>query len=130
MYLLVLLALSLHISIVDLRTHKITNRSNLLLAVLLLLRPNFSKISVVILAFLVAFVITVLLKIGMGDLKLWSVLLFSNGEILLTLRYLNLMAVALTLLLALTVIRHRTLSGSVPLAPVILAPFLLLYLAI
>ena len=103
---------------------------NLVFCGFLLFKPHFANSTIVTLSLIFALALTLLCRIGMGDFKLWSVLLITNGNLILTLRYFNYFALATIVLLMIFLIRNRNLNGSAPFAPVILAPFLLVYLGI
>jgi hypothetical protein len=54
----------------------------------------------------------------------------TQGSIIATPEYASRFMITITLLVAISVIRHRKVAGSIALAPAILAPFLLGYLGI
>jgi hypothetical protein len=129
-YQVLLILLSLHIVVFDIRFHKITNASNFVLLSLLILHPHRSWVSREITAALIALIVTIIFKIGMGDLKLWLVLAFTNDRIVLSLRYFELAASSAALLALGALLRTRNIRTSIPLAPALLIPFLVVYLAI
>lgn len=118
------------ITLVDIRFHKITNRSNSLLALLLLFDLNPATLTQTLSALVLAFILVPILKIGMGDLKLWTILVITNGKLILTVEYFNGICIALLFLTLFTLVQRKGLQGAVPMAPVLLAPFLFLYLEI
>jgi hypothetical protein len=71
-----------------------------------------------------------LLRIGMGDLKLWLGMLISQGQILLSLEYLHFFLVATISVLIITWLRFGDRRASVAFGPSLVMPFLLIYLGI
>lgn len=124
------LSIALHISIFDLRHHLITNRSLLLFTLPLALTPHFAEILPTVTSLLLALLLTLIFGIGGGDFKLLSLLLIMQGDLILSARYLSGLCLALLLLSSIFSLRYRSLKGSIPLAPAIIGPFLLLYLEI
>jgi Flp pilus assembly protein protease CpaA len=71
-----------------------------------------------------------LFGVGMGDLKLIVGLIALQGELILSIYYLQLLLAILALTLLGSLLLRGNLKGSVAFAHVILGPFLLIYLAI
>jgi Flp pilus assembly protein protease CpaA len=124
------IAFSLLISYVDVKKHLIYNRHLALFAIPLIVTSETAPISIIFIAAFLALVISLLCRIGGGDLKLFCLLLFTHGALITTYRYFALFFIAISIAVLLTLLRRRSLKGSLPLAPPILAPFLYLYLDI
>ena len=127
---LILLVTTLYISIHDFRSHRIRNISLVILFVILLSDLNVSPAPKTIYALISSTLIAFLLRVGAGDLKLFLVLLFTQGGVLLTQQYLTLFMLSATALAALSIAITRGKVGSMAFGPVILLPFTALYLAI
>jgi Flp pilus assembly protein protease CpaA len=68
-------------------------------------------------------------KIGMGDLKLLTILMVLQGQILLNpIYWISFTSIAL-ISITLHILLRRTIRGEIPLAPSILLPFSALYLS-
>lgn len=119
---------SLYISWVDLREHRIYNRDLLIFAGILALDLNEIAMKWIGLLLALSLILTMLLRIGGGDLKLFSVLLLTQGRIIVSIQYLNYLLAGLLLSLLITALHHRTLNCTVPLAPAIALPFLVIHL--
>jgi Flp pilus assembly protein protease CpaA len=130
MFFSALLALSAYIILRDFLTHRISNRSVLLLTALLFLSPHQSGVKSIIVSILVISTLFHFSKIGMGDLKLMLGLLITQGELIISIRYLALLLCVLLITLITQLISRRTLHGSVAFAHVLLLPFLISYLDI
>lgn len=76
------------------------------------------------------FLISILCRVGGGDIKLFGVLIVTQGSYLASFDYLRGLLNTTVIMVAVTVTYRRSLQGSIALAPVILAPFLWLYLEI
>lgn len=124
------IALSLFITVDDLQNHRIRHMSLLLLAVPLLIASHMSTLHSILFASLFLLFITALTKLGGGDLKLFLLLFVSQGAIVISLDYLQWFLLACTVEVSIFAILRRSFGGSIPLAPAILAPFILCYLAI
>jgi Flp pilus assembly protein protease CpaA len=122
--------LSMHICIHDLRFLKVLNLETAFLLVLLFSATNLTSLSSTLLSAVVSIFCFLLLKIGMGDLKLWLVLIATEGAIVLSMDFLLRAFAIAALLVAVTSIRRGTMKGSIAFAPVLLLPFLSLYLGI
>jgi hypothetical protein len=124
------ISFSLLVSFVDVKKHLIYNRHLAFLAIPLIATSETVPISMILISALLALVISLLCRIGGGDLKLFYLLLFTHGALVTTYRYFALLFIAISITALFTVVRRRSLKGSLPLAPSILAPFLYLYLDI
>ena len=80
---------SLYISWVDLREHRIYNRDLLIFAGILALDLNEIAMKWIGLLLALSLILTMLLRIGGGDLKLFSVLLLTQGRVIVSIQYLN-----------------------------------------
>lgn len=126
----VILILSLLIASRDLRTHRISNRLNLLFALVLLLDRHSLGITAIALTFLATLVLMLALRCGMGDVKLSLSLLLSQSAIICTVQYLTLVTVTATLTLLVALICGSRVNGSIAFAPALVLPFAAIYLAI
>jgi Flp pilus assembly protein protease CpaA len=125
-----IVGLTLHISIFDLRFHRIQNASIIILGHLLTFSMHRLAILPMLIGLFVLWICGLIGNVGMGDLKLLTILIVLQGEILLQSN-----AIVLSLLIAsLSVLLHlssrRTLKGEIALAPAILIPFTSVYLAL
>lgn len=125
-----ILLLSLWISLNDLRTHRIRNSDLLILALPLVFSIHLPGAISALLLISTALVLSMILNIGGGDFKLFSLLVLTQGSIIATAEYVLRFMIAITILVVLSVISRRKIAGSIALAPAILAPFLLGYLGI
>ncbi len=121
---------SLYISWVDIREHRIYNRDLIAFALILSLNANQISFKWSVSILIIALLVTILFRIGGGDFKLFSVLLFTQGGAIGSTEYLSYLCMALSVSLLIASVRHRTLHCAVPLAPAIALPFLLTYLGI
>jgi hypothetical protein len=101
-----------------------------LLAIVLLADLKSGNPRHILLTVLLSFIATISLRFGMGDFKLWLVLLISQSSIVLSYLYCTLVLLASVAAILLSLMRGNRLTGSMPFAPVILLPFTALYLAI
>ena len=124
-----ILIVAIYISLHDIKFQKISNFSNLILLILLALDPHKTGTRTLVIAILFSALLVFIFKIGMGDFKLWLSMLYTQAELTLTIKFLNmfLFALALTIAWALTA---RRLKGSIAFAPLLLGPFMALYLGI
>ena len=126
MIFLLIAAISIFISLHDLRTHRIPNRATLTLFVLLLLPPHNSHLTLALLLLPVILGAMYLMRFGMGDLKLVLVVLLTSFEIVTTPLYFWL-SIKITIA---TVVAHFVRgSRQTAFAHIVLIPFLLSYLA-
>lgn len=125
-----IILLALHIAIRDVRTHMISNHSNLALMCLLFVDSHRVSIHEFLVAWILLLLISVFTHLGGGDFKLLTVLLITQGKILVSINYGLGLAAALTVALIASLLIRRNLKGSIPMGPSILAPFIFGYLAI
>lgn len=125
---LLLIMFTLYISSIDLKFHRIPNISLLWLIIVLINPMNHLGLHVTLLALFLLWIIGLTSKVGMGDLKLLTVLLVLQGEILL--RPISLIAFffVTTLMIAFHCVMNKSLRGDIALAPAILIPFTVAYL--
>lgn len=123
-------SLSLGISWVDIRAHRIPNKLSLLFLLANLLDSHCKSLGVTVVSVALMGTLFMALRIGMGDIKLAVVLITTQGGEVLTLDYLNRLALALFLAMVLHLCSKRTIKGSIAFAPVLLMPYLMLYLDI
>jgi Flp pilus assembly protein protease CpaA len=121
---------SIWISIVDLRTHRISHRSLLILALPLIVSRDVSSLGKILISLAIFFMLTIVMRMGGGDLKLLSLLTLTHGEIIDSRSYLCLFLLSVSCSAICMALRQSSLRASVPLAPAILGPFLLCYLDI
>jgi Flp pilus assembly protein protease CpaA len=127
----VLVALgSLYISWVDLREHRIYNRDLAILAIFLTLDSHTIALKWSGALLVLALILTCAFRFGGGDFKLFALLLLTQGRIIATSQYVNYLFAALSASLLISTMRHGSLHCTVPLAPAIVLPFLLMYLDI
>lgn len=79
---------------------------------------------------LLIWILGVFSKVGMGDLKLLTVLLLLQGELLLRPITLTIGALVITFMIAIHLIINKSLKGDIALAPAIMIPFTMAYLTI
>ena len=130
MFFSVLLILSLFISVRDIAEHRISNRSNFALLLLLLSDPHCASIKVALLGLFITVFTSILLGFGGGDIKLLSVLIMSQGSIVIARDFLQLFLFGAGVSLLIAIAARRSLTGALPMAPAILTPFVIRYLAI
>jgi Flp pilus assembly protein protease CpaA len=124
------LAISVAIAAVDIKSHRIPNRLTLVLFFALALFPRSSKPEAVVIAILLTVVIGTGFRFGAGDIKLVIALILTSGQIILTREYFLGMALTATLTILLTRLILGSSVKSIPFAPSILLPFIASYLAI
>ena len=125
--LLVLVTASICIS--DYRFHRVPNLTLFFLVCILI--PSIAIISLVPMLFLILtlWVLGLLAKIGPGDLKLLTILIIMQGEIILdSLMWILFLGIAAISLL-MHILERRSWQGEIPLAPAIVIPFTALYLS-
>jgi Flp pilus assembly protein protease CpaA len=120
----------LFISIRDIQTHRISHQSNLLFFLLLLLKPQPTSLIAISLILILSFVASILLGIGGGDFKLFAALTITQGALVRSERYLLGLVLTLAVSTLISFAFTRSLRTAIPLAPALLAPFALSYLAI
>lgn len=124
-----LVVTAIYISFTDIVSHRIPNRSLLLLIIALTNQMNQIPLEMTALVLLLIWGAGLLARVGMGDLKLLSILTTLQGQILV-----NPMAwIFFSVVAALSILIHvgvrRSFQGDIALAPAILIPFTSLYLA-
>lgn len=127
---LLVFSLSLTVSIIDLRTHRIPNRLTIALSLVLLLDNYDSLFIESIPAILFVFAAGFFAKIGLGDVKLLIALILTSTKLILSAPYflgMALVSLALVIFALLTQGFRRTM---IAFAPAILAPFVYIYLDI
>ena len=124
------IAISLAIAAIDIKSHRIPNKLTLVLFCALALFPRSSKPGEVFIAILLTVVIGTAFRFGAGDIKLVIALILTSGQIILTREYFFAMALTATLTILLTRLILGSSVKSIPFAPSILLPFIASYLAI
>jgi Flp pilus assembly protein protease CpaA len=127
---LAVFSLSIYICLRDIALHRISNYSNFALLILLSLDLDLAPPRLVLVALLFAISISAICRFGGGDFKLLALLIATQGAVVISREYLELFLLAASISLTLAVVVRRSLAGSIPMAPAILTPFLILYLAI
>ena len=123
---LIAVAVLLYISWRDLRSHRISNRSLILLAFSLLLRFDFSFHFFEFLGILTLLTLSALrLSLGGGDIKLVAVLVLFGQLVFSMSQYLVISALIGFFQIVHHFIRSRTLKGEIALAPTICGPMLI-----
>lgn len=122
--------ISLYISVVDLISHRISHYSLILLSIPLLLNPHGMRVEVLLMGIAVLTLLTLISSLGGGDFKLLLVLLISQGSLVMSLAYLQIFLFVAFIQVVIFALIRKGFQGAIPLAPSILAPFLLCYLAI
>ncbi|CAN2199922.1 hypothetical protein MCEMRE196_00766 [Candidatus Nanopelagicaceae bacterium] len=130
MLLSMVLILCIYICFRDIAEHKISNFSNIALLILLFLDRNFASFILVLVGLLITLAMAMLCGFGGGDTKLLSVLIVSQGSVVISLDYLQLFLISSGISLAMAVVARRSFTGAIPMAPAILTPFIIGYLAI
>ena len=125
---LFLIGITLYILISDIRFHRIPNISLLFLTIALLY--SMHQISAVKIALILIFmwILGIFSKVGMGDLKLLTILILLQGEVVIDPRTWILFSVCTVLSIIFHRLVERSLKGEIPLAPAILVPFVSVYL--
>lgn len=119
-----------YIALNDLRTHKITDKSNFVLFLLLLIDANPLPLFHLLMAWFALIAICLATHLGGGDFKLLTVLLLTQGKVLLSASYGVGIAISASLTVLIFLFIRRNLDDSVPMGPAILGPFAIGYLAI
>ncbi len=116
---------SIYISLFDLRHHKITNLSVVLLSVLLFIEGDFHVYFLTGILFIVPLLLLGIFGgLGGGDVKLLiavALMVIPVGSIS---TYLTILVVAISILTALTIAARMRLRGNIALAPAICASYL------
>jgi len=119
---------SIYICIVDVRSHRIPNWSLLPLALSLVVDSSAPSFKVLTLTLSLLWSVGLLFGVGMGDIKLLSLLLLLQGSQILDFRYLLNACLVASVTIFFKLLMGSGLRGEVALAPTILIPFLLGYL--
>lgn len=122
--------ISLFIALRDVKTHKITHASLLALSIPLSLNMHRIFLWQSLLLILATLLVSLLFGIGGGDFKLLALLILTQGALVASITYLQILLMAISLSLLISIIVNRSLKGSIALAPAILLPFMACYLAI
>lgn len=124
----VVIVISIYICTTDIRQHKIPNVSLPLLAFPLIANLAMPAKENLAIALSILWVFGLVAGVGMGDIKLLTLLLVTQGLHLLDLRYL--IGLSLISLISISFARFKggTFRVEIPLAPAILIPFLAIYL--
>jgi len=125
---LLLIGLTLYICVIDLRFHRIPNDSIVGITIVLIYPINPLNLQIASFSLLLIWLIGITSKVGMGDLKLLTVLLVLQGEILLRPISLAVSALVITLMIGIHLAVNKSLKGDIALAPAILIPFTVAYL--
>lgn len=120
----------LFIALKDIYTHKISHQSNLMLFLLLLVKPQPTSFTATFLILIGSLVASILFGIGGGDFKLFAGLTIAQGALIRSEMYLMGLVLALAISILFSFAHTRSLHRAIPLAPALLAPFALSYLAI
>ena len=123
-----LIGLALYICAMDIRCHRIPNASILGMTIVLIYPNHSLDLPLASFSLLLIWILGIFSKAGMGDLKLLTVLLLLQGEILLRPITLKIGALVITFMIAIHLIVNKTLKGDIALAPAILIPFTMAYL--
>ena len=124
-----LIVMTAYISISDIKFHRIPNTSLLILTLTLLYSTHtISATSTLIILFSI-WLAGLLAKMGMGDLKLLTILLILQGQILINPIFWILFAAIALLSIIFHMMARGTIRGEIPLAPAILIPFTGIYLS-
>lgn len=122
--------LAAHICIYDLRFFRVRNLDTALFLGLSIFDMNSASFLCTFLASVISIFSFVGLRIGMGDLKLWVALLATQSALVLSTVFLSRAVVIAGLLVAFNYLIIGRKSTSIAFAPVLLIPFLSLYLGI
>lgn len=124
-----LILVTIYICVSDIRFHRIPNRSLVFLSCALIPSIKFISFGEIFALIAILWVLGSLAKIGPGDLKLLTILIVMQGEIVLKpLMWFLFLAIA-SISVLIHIILKSTLKGEIPLAPAIVIPFTALYLS-
>jgi hypothetical protein len=82
----------------------------------------------IVLTLIFIWILGIFSKVGMGDLKLLTILIVLQGEVVIDSRTWTLFTVITLASVVIHRLVERSLKGDIPLAPAILVPFTALYL--
>jgi Flp pilus assembly protein protease CpaA len=120
-----ILLLSLYISFFDLRHHRITNLSVLLISALLFINGDFQIYFLTGILFLgPLFLLAIFGGLGGGDVKLLMAVALLAIPVASITTYLTILVLAISILTALTVAARMRLRGNIALGPAICASYL------
>lgn len=122
--------MSLVISFIDIRDHRIYNSHLLIFAIPLSISSHRISLIEILGLVLLALTFSLSFGIGGGDFKLFALLIAAQGGLIASATYFDLFFISASLSSLIFLSIHRNFRASIPLAPAILAPFLYLYLAI
>ena len=122
--------LGFHVCIYDMRFLKVRNRDTAIFLTLLVFDLNLTSFQSELSVSAISICCFVGLRIGMGDLKLWLVLIATQSALVLSEAFLSRAVVTAGLLVAANYLRIGRRNASIAFAPVLLIPFLSLYLGI
>lgn len=125
---LFLIGITLYILISDIRFHRIPNISLLFLTIALLYSMHQISAVKIVLILIFMWILGIFSKVGMGDLKLLTILILLQGEVVIDSRTWILFSVCTVLSIIFHRLVERSLKGEIPLAPAILVPFVSVYL--
>lgn len=124
-----LILLTIYICANDIRFHRVPNLSLIFLSCALISSIQLIPVGIMLLLIVVLWILGSLARIGPGDLKLLTILIVMQGEIVLN----PLMWILFLTIASISVLIHIllkcTLRGEIPLAPAIVIPFTTLYLS-
>ncbi len=124
-----LIVMTTYISISDIKFHRIPNTSLLILTLTLLYSTHTISMTSTLIILSSIWLAGLLAKMGMGDLKLLTILLILQGQILINPIFLILFAAIALLSIIFHMLARGTMRGEIPLAPAILIPFTSIYLS-
>lgn len=127
---LFVLSILAYITVADIRTHRITNRSTLILGLALFSKMNSASFITTFISIAIAFALCALFTIGMGDFKLFSVLVITQGSLVLTLDFLHRFFLVTLCVVTFSLAARKNLASSIAFAPCIVIPFGMVYLGI
>jgi Flp pilus assembly protein protease CpaA len=126
----IVFSLSMYIAVVDIRHHRIHNRDLFIYGIFLFISHNaISLVDSLLLVFAVL-LICLIFRFGGGDFKLLALLILTQGELIASMEFFSYLFISLLMSVAIWAARERSFRGSIPLAPSILLPFLVIYLDI
>jgi Flp pilus assembly protein protease CpaA len=124
-----LIILTVYISFIDIKFHRIPNTSLLILTLILLYSMRTISMTSTLIILCAIWLVGLVGKIGKGDLKLLTILLILHGQILMNpISWIFFTVIAL-LSIFLHMLARGTIRGEIPLAPAILIPFTGFYLS-
>lgn len=126
---LFLIGITLYISISDIRFHRIPNISLLFLIIALLYSMHQISAVKIVLILNFIWILGIFSKVGMGDLKLLTILVVLQGEVVIDSRTWTLFTVITLASIIIHRLVEKSLKGDIPLAPAILVPFVSIYLS-